>query len=147
VRIPRPRPTLDDYYLQILEVLAERSTCKRRAVGAIITDERGRILGTGYNGVPRNVVHCIEQPCLGVGDKPGDNTRCIAVHAEVNAVLQTRALEDAHTIYVTCTPCFSCAKMIANTSIKRIVVRQPYADLAGERLLKQAGIKVHIIER
>lgn len=138
------RPTRDEYFMSILRAVADRSTCARRKVGAIITTEDGRILATGYNGPPRGFPHCIETPCAGRNDPPGDSRRCVAVHAEVNALLQCWRVDLAHTIYVSCTPCFSCAKMLANTSIKRVVCSEPYADFEGASLLAALGIKIVI---
>lgn len=136
------RQTLDEYHLTLLKHVAGRSTCGRRAVGCIITDEKGHILSTGYNGVPSGFPHCIEEACNGRFDPPGDSSRCLAVHAEQNALLQCSRLDLAHTLYSTCTPCFVCAKMIANTSIQRIVCVQAYADTSGTELLISKGVKI-----
>jgi len=139
------RKTRDEYYLELLTLVAGRSTCGRRAVGAIITTYDGQILSTGYNGVPRRFPHCTEVECPGRHDEAGNTDRCEAVHAEVNAVLQCKRLDLAHTIYVSCTPCFSCAKMLCNTSIQRVVVRGDYADARGKQLFSQANIALEII--
>ena len=136
------RLTIDEYYLEILKLVAERTTCIRRAVGAIITTEKGQVLSTGYNGVPSGMVHCVNQPCEGAMDESGQTDRCQAVHAEQNALLQCRSLEMASTLYVTCTPCFTCAKMIANTSIRKVVAIHAYSDRRGEHLLREAGVTV-----
>src|SRR6266403_2848207 len=132
---PRPwrylmtRPSLDETYLKILPIQAQRSTCARRQVAAIITDARGVVLGTGINGVPINFPHCTNDPCPGAMDKPGNNENCRAVHAEQNAIMQAGdRIEKARTIYCSVTPCFACAKMICNTPIQRVVVSEPYAD-------------------
>ena len=138
------RPSHDEYFMRMLSLVASRATCARRQVGAIIVSEDHQIISTGYNGVPKGLPHCIDKPCLGVGDKKGDTSRCEAVHAELNAILQCRRLDQAHTIYVSCTPCFACAKMIANTSIKRIVAYKHYADVNGESILRRAGIVVEV---
>lgn len=135
----------DAYYVGMLRLVASRSTCSRRSVGAIIVDSFGCVLATGYNGVPRGFPHCIDEPCQGVSDQPGNFDRCEAVHAEANAILQCSALERAHTIYVSVTPCFQCAKMILNTNIKRVIVAERYADPTGYDLLVRGGITV--IER
>lgn len=139
----------DDYYLQMLGLLAQRATCARRSVAAILVDRNHRVLSTGYNGVPRTFPHCKEDGvhCPGALDAAGDTRRCMAVHAEVNAMLQCARLDEARTIYVSCTPCFSCAKMICNTSITRVICLEPYADELGQAALDQAGIKVVIMER
>lgn len=130
----------------MLCLVASRSTCARRAVGCIITDIDGHILSTGYNGVPRGQEHCIDTPCPGAGDKPGDNTKCQAVHAEQNALLQCGDLQRAHDLYVTCTPCFACAKMIANTKIRTVICLEEYADLAGAEILGRAGVAIKVIK-
>lgn len=140
------RLSRDEYYLQMLDLVALRSTCSRRCVGAIIVDSKGRVLSTGYNGVPVGFVHCIDEPCRGACDDPGDSSRCLAVHAEINAMLQCPRINDAYTIYVSCTPCFSCAKMICNTSIKRIVTIEKYSDQEGAIILSEADIEVVVHE-
>ena len=133
-----------DYYLQMLKLVAARSTCIRRAVGAIITDKEGHVLSTGYNGVPRDFDHCIDNPCAGASQEPGNTTLCMAVHAEQNALLQCGDLSRAHTIYCSCTPCFVCAKMIANTNIEVIICEQGYADKRGLMVLLERGLTVEI---
>ncbi len=136
------RPSLDDYFMELLDHVKTRSTCRRRMVGAIITDERGRILATGYNGVPSGTSHCTDNPCEGASDPSGDSSRCLAIHAEQNALLQCRGnLNDARVIYCSLFPCFTCAKMIANTSIKRLVYKEPYADKRGMAILVNSEIR------
>lgn len=144
VPVMTPRLARDQYYLKMLELVSARSTCGRRAVGAIITDVDGHILSTGYNGVPRGVLHCTDLPCLGRHDPRGDSTRCLSVHAEINALLQCSRLDLARVIYVSCTPCFSCAKAICNTEIKRIICCELYADQQGAELLASSGITVEV---
>lgn len=144
------RPSLDQYYLAMVAVVASRSTCPRRDVGAVLVDERGVILGTGYNGVPRGIPHCgeneaaLSSTCLGAGDPKGDTRRCWAVHAEVNAILQCADIEKARTLYCSATPCFQCAKVIANTGIIRVVVREVYTEPepSGFSVLQARGIRV-----
>lgn len=132
----------DQYYLDLVPKVADLSTCVRRKVSAIIVDEKGRILSTGYNGVPSGFPHCIDRPCLGADDPSGDSSRCYAVHAEINALIQCSELRYAHTMYCSCSPCFSCAKAIANTSIKRIVFLEQYADINGLELLEFLGVQM-----
>lgn len=137
------RPKLDSYFVKMLELVATRSTCPRRTVGAVITDKKGVVLATGYNGVPRGIPHCNEgSPCEGHKDPPGDTRRCMAVHAEQNALLQCADLERAHTIYVSAFPCYTCAKMIANTGIRRVVYLEDYTDSQGIVLFLHLGIEV-----
>lgn len=133
-----------EYYLNMLKLVAARSTCARRQVGAIITDRDGHVLSTGYNGVPRDFDHCIDVPCLGASDKPGDTSSCMAVHAEQNALLQCLDLSRAYTIYCSCVPCFVCAKMIANTNIESVVCVEDYADKKGLTVLLDRGCVVEV---
>lgn len=134
------RPRIYTYFMTILEAVSIRSTCPRRAVGAVLVDAKGRILATGYNGVPRGFEHCIDKPCAGSADVAGDTSKCMAIHAEVNAILQCSEIDNATSLYVSCTPCFQCAKIIANTNIKHIFVLQDYVDPAGKQVLQQAEI-------
>lgn len=138
------RPNIDEYYCSMLKIVASRSTCARRAVGAIITDQRNRVMSMGYNGVPRGLSHCTDEPCAGTWDPPGDSSRCLAVHAEINAMVQCTDLWRARTIYVSATPCFSCAKAIVNTLIERVVCLEEYSEAHGQRLLKLAGVKIFV---
>lgn len=131
----------------MLKLVANRSTCIRRKVGAIITDKEGHVLSTGYNGVPKNFDHCIDVPCLGATDKSGDTSQCMAVHAEQNALLQCSDLSRASVMYASCTPCFVCAKMIVNTNIGAIICIEEYADKSGLTVLLEAGCAVQIAGR
>jgi dCMP deaminase len=134
------RPEIDEYFIQMLHLVGSRSTCGRRATAAIITDLRGHVLATGYNGVPRGFRHCRgDFPCEGLHDAPGDTHRCLAVHAEINAIIQCSRLEDARIIYTSCAPCFDCAKVIANTRIETVICLEPYTP-AGASVLNNAGI-------
>ncbi len=143
------RPSRDAYYLEMVAVAAKRSTCPRRAVGAILVDGRGVVLGVGHNGVSRGFTHCSENQlppnvCQGALDPKGDTHRCWAVHAEVNAILQCADVDRAHTLYCSATPCFACAKIIANTSITRVVVAEVYDEPqpSGLAVLLARGIAV-----
>lgn len=139
----------DQYFLSLLPGVAARSTCVRRTVGAIIVDENFRVMSMGFNGVPKGFPHCTRELnehappesvlCKGADDPKGDTRRCMAVHAELNALLTCADLRHAHTMYVSTTPCHSCALAIANTSIKRIVCCEVYADDA-RHILEAAHI-------
>ncbi len=137
-----PRLSHDEYYLRILREVTQRSTCGRRAVGAILVDRGHHILSTGYNGVPRGWPHCTEEPCDGRYDKPGDTSRCHAVHAEANALLQCYRLDMAWKLYVSCTPCFECTKILLNTNIQEIVTTELYADERGARMWRKRGAQL-----
>jgi dCMP deaminase len=141
-----PRLTHDEYFIAMLKLVSARSTCARRSVGALIVDEGNRLLSTGYNGVPAGFVHCSMIPCDGANDAPGDTSRCLAIHAEVNAILQCAFnLPRAHKLYVTCAPCFQCAKLITNTSIQEVIALEPYSDSRGAQIFEQAGINFRVV--
>jgi dCMP deaminase len=127
---------------------AERSTCLRRQVGAVIVHEK-HIIATGYNGAPKGIPHCEEKGgCLRQQLKVPSGERhelCRALHAEQNAIIQAATLGhsiEGASIYITNQPCVICAKMIINAGIKRIVVDDGYPDELAVDLLKEAGIVV-----
>jgi dCMP deaminase len=111
-------------------------------VGCVIVNEHGHIKATGYNGVPRNFPHCTDTPCGGQNAQSSKGLNsCMATHAEQNALLQCNDVMDIHTIYVTTSPCITCSKLIANTSCKRVVYSEEYADTTGIDMLKKLGIE------
>jgi dCMP deaminase len=114
------RPSLEDTMMDIAGVLAQRATCQKLKVGAVITDIDGRIIGSGYNGVPKGLRHCTDHACPGVGAPKGADL-CEAVHAEANALLNCREIHHAYSIYVTHVPCMRCIKTLLNTPIQEIV--------------------------
>lgn len=141
------RPSWDEYFLEILQVVKKRSTCLRRQVGAIIVQDK-RITATGYNGAPTGVAHCGEVGCLReqMGIPSGERHElCRGIHAEQNAIIQSAVhgvgIKDA-TIYITHSPCILCAKMLINAGIKRIVYTGEYPDTLSMELLKEAKIQV-----
>ncbi len=139
------RIPLDEYFLKIAAVVAERSTCRRHNVGAVAVRDK-RILTTGYNGAPSGAKDCLELGCLRNEKNIPSGTRheiCRAIHAEQNAIIQGSlhgvSLEGS-TIYCTHTPCVLCAKMLVNAKIKRYVSYSEYADDSFIELFKEAGI-------
>ncbi len=137
------RESFDDYMLRITEVVSSRATCPRRQVGCVIVDKNKHIIATGYNGVPKGYPHCTDKPCGGQDSESGKNLNaCMATHAEQNALLQCRDVNSIDTIYITTSPCITCAKLIANTSCKRIVCSSMYNDMDALSLLSELGITV-----
>lgn len=121
------RMTKDQYFMKMALLTSEMSTCPRRKVGCIIVNKNKHIIATGYNGVPKGFPHCIDKPCGGENFKSGEGlSKCMATHAEQNALLQCPNTMDIDTIYVTASPCETCSKLIANTSCKRIVFLEFY---------------------
>jgi len=133
--------------MELALVVAKRSTCLRQKVGAIIVKDK-RILATGYNGAPSGMAHCLDIGCLREKMKIPSGERqelCRGLHAEQNAIIQAAkfgiSIEGA-TMYTTHCPCITCAKMIINAGINKVVYGKEYADKRGLELLKEAGIEV-----
>jgi dCMP deaminase len=147
-----PRPTWDEYFLQVAELVAKRSTCLRRRVGAVIVKDR-RILATGYNGAPSGLTHCIDIGCLREKLKIPSGERhelCRALHAEQNVILQAVVHHidiSNSSLYATNQPCIICAKMLINAGVRKIIVSGGYPDKMAERFLKEAKVKVRIINQ
>jgi dCMP deaminase len=146
------RPDIDEYFLKIASVVAERSTCRRHHVGAVAVKDK-HILATGYNGAAAGLKDCLELGCLRDERSIPSGTRheiCRGIHAEQNAIIQASlhgvSLEGA-TLYVTHTPCILCAKMLVNARIKRFVTFGRYADDAFLELFSEAGVKFEVRER
>ena len=142
-----PRPSWDEYFMEITKLVATRSTCLRRKVGAIFVRDK-RILTTGYNGAPEGLRHCEEVGCLREKLKIPSGERhelCRGVHAEQNAIVQAAIsgvnLEGA-TLYSTTYPCILCSKLIINARIKRVVYLEGYPDQLAKEMLEEAGIVV-----
>jgi dCMP deaminase len=113
--------------MAIAFAIAERSTCLRRKVGAVATDQHGRILAVAHNGSPKDYPHCIDTPCAGAMAPSGTGLDiCEAVHAEMNLLSFCPDNMRIDTIYVTTSPCIICIKSIANTSCRRIVFAELY---------------------
>ena len=137
--------------MDIARLVARRSTCLRRQVGAVLVKDKN-ILATGYNGTPKGITHCSETGCLREQLKVPSGQRhelCRGLHAEQNAIIQAAmhgvSIRDA-TLYCTTFPCIICAKMIINAGIGTIYYKYPYADSTSEKMLKDAGIDVIAFE-
>ena len=147
------RPSWDEYFMQMAELTAKRSTCLRRNVGAIIVKDK-HIIATGYNGAPKGLPHCEELGgCLRqklVVPSGERHELCRALHAEQNAIIQAATLGqsiEGATIYVTHQPCIICAKMIINAGISRIVVRSGYPDKMAEDMAREANLRIEMLAR
>ena len=151
------RPTKDQWGLALAAVTATRSTCLRRHVGCVLTDKRGHILSTGYNGVAAGQAHCSEErslpifrgkaqaiylpnACPSASAPSGTNLDgCKAIHAEQNALIQCRDVWAIDTCYVTASPCVTCVKMLLNTSCQRIVFSEEYPHSEARTMWENAG--------
>jgi len=150
----RIRPKWEEYFLKMAFLVAERSTCLRHHVGAIIVKDR-HVLTTGYNGAARKTDDCLKLGCLRnqLNIKSGERHEiCRAIHAEQNAIIQAGVHGvniDGGTLYCTHNPCIICAKMIVNAGIKKIVTCDEYPDNFNLvlDLFKQAGVKIKKVGR
>lgn len=145
------RPSWDEYFLGIAELVSKRSTCLRRRVGAVLVRDK-RILATGYNGAPSRIRHCDEIGCIRekLNIPSGERHElCRGLHGEQNAFLQAAlygtSLKEA-TLYSTTQPCIICAKMIINAGIKEIVIKGDYPDRMSKDILREAKVKVRIVK-
>ena len=133
------RKSWDQYFLDIAQQVAERATCNRRHVGAVIVRNH-RILATGYNGSIAGLQHCDE-----IGHLMEANHCVRTVHGEANALCQAARYGiavDGADIYITDSPCWRCFQLIANAGIKRIIYRTFYRDLQIFEAAQQLGIEL-----
>lgn len=147
------RISWDEYFMQMAELTARRSTCLRRHVGAVIVRER-HVIATGYNGAPTGIRHCDQRGgCLRerLGVPSGERHElCMALHAEQNAIIQAAAMGhsiEGGTIYITHQPCIICAKMIINAGLREIIVREGYPDEMAKDILTEAGLEIKMLGR
>ena len=148
-KIMHKRPSWDEYFLEVANLVSKRTTCLRRRVGAVLVKDK-KILATGYNGAPSGLKHCIEIGCLRERLKIPSGERhelCRGLHAEQNVILQA-ALYGVSTkdsiLYITNQPCIICAKMLINAGIKGIVTSGDYPDKLARKFLKEAKIKIRV---
>ncbi|MDP3791220.1 MAG: cytidine/deoxycytidylate deaminase family protein [Candidatus Omnitrophota bacterium] len=145
------RPTWDEYFLGIADLVSKRSTCLRRKVGAVLVKDK-RILATGYNGAPREIAHCSETGCIREKLKIPSGERhelCRGLHGEQNSFLQAAlhgtSLKGA-TLYCTTQPCIICAKMIINAGIREVIIKGDYPDKMARKFLDEAKVKVRVVK-
>ena len=142
------RPTWDQYFMTITRQVAERSTCLRAKVGAVIVRDRS-ILATGYNGAPAGMPHCLDVGCLLYESRTPDGEveqNCWrTIHAEINAIAQAArngaTIRDAD-IYVTHTPCIHCLKVLINTGIRRVYYGREYKLHTVRDLMNHASVEL-----
>jgi dCMP deaminase len=141
------RPSWDQYFMDITRLVATRSSCLRRQVGALLVKDRN-ILATGYNGVPSGISHCDMSGCLRERLKVPSGERhelCRGLHAEQNAIIQAAKHGtniDGATLYCTTMPCIICTKMIINAGIKKVIYGEGYADDLAREMIAEAAIEV-----
>ncbi|WP_408955452.1 deoxycytidylate deaminase [Natroniella sp. ANB-PHB2] len=145
------RPSWDEYFMEMTQVITKRSTCLRRKVGALIVKDK-RVLATGYNGAPSGLQHCQEVGCLREKKEVPSGERhelCRGLHAEQNAIIQAAlhgiSIEGA-ILYCTHQPCILCTKMIINAGIDQIIFKGGYPDRLALEMTEEAGIKLQEVE-
>ena len=143
------RPSWDEYFMDIARLVARRSTCLRRQVGAVMVKEKN-ILATGYNGTPSGITHCAETGCLREQLKVPSGERhelCRGLHAEQNAIIQAARhgvnIAGA-TLYCTNSPCIICTKMLINAGIQQVIYLDGYPDNLSLDMLRESGITVEV---
>lgn len=145
------RPSWDEYFMDITRRVATRSTCLRRAVGAILVHDK-RIIASGYNGGPSGLAHCLDIGCLRekLGIPSGQQHElCRGIHAEQNAIIQAARYGmsiEGSVLYCTTQPCTQCTKMLINAGITEIVYAEGYPDDLARELLEESGIIVRRFE-
>lgn len=145
-----PRLAWPEYFMNIAHLVAERSTCLRRRVGAVAVKDK-RILATGYNGAPSHTPHCLDVGCLRDELKIPSGERhelCRGLHAEQNVIIQcaVHGISMAgSTIYCTHQPCLICSKMLINCEVRAIWFATGYPDPMALSLLKNAGVDVGVL--
>lgn len=141
------RPSWDQYFMDITRLVATRSTCLRRQVGAVLVKGRN-ILASGYNGVPSGITHCDADGCLRARLNVPSGERhelCRGLHAEQNAIIQAARHGvniDGATLYCTTMPCIICTKMIINAGINKVIYAEGYADELAREMINEAAIEV-----
>jgi dCMP deaminase len=147
----RVRPDWDTYFMDMAKLASRRSSCLRRAVGAVLVKDR-RLLATGYNGVPSGVTHCEVTGCLREKLSVPSGERhelCRGLHAEQNAIIQAAfhgvSIREA-VLYCTNLPCIICAKMLINAGIRRIVYLEGYTDALTGEMLREVGMELVRLE-
>jgi dCMP deaminase len=142
-----PRMPWTHYFMSITRLVAERSTCLRRKVGAVAVKDK-RILATGYNGAPRNMRDCLETGCLRerLGVPSGQRHElCRGLHAEQNVIIQAAVhgirLEGS-AVYCTHQPCLICTKMLLNCGVRSVSYLAPSPDPVAEAMFAEAGVEL-----
>lgn len=140
------RPSWDEYFMDITRLVARRSTCLRRQVGAVLVKQKN-ILATGYNGTPTGITHCDVTGCLREQLQVPSGERhelCRGLHAEQNAIIQAARhgvnIADS-TLYCTNSPCIICTKMLINAGIRKVFYLEGYSDQLSMQMLGEAGIE------
>jgi len=146
------RLSWNQYFLMITRQVAERSTCTRAKVGAVIVRDKS-ILATGYNGAPSGMPHCFDVGCLVYRSQTPSGEieeNCWrTIHAEINAIAQAArngaAIRDA-SVYITHSPCIHCLKTLVNTGIKNVYYEKPYKLATLDEILRYTDVRLEQVD-
>ena len=144
------RPSWDEYFLEMTQLVSKRSTCLRRQIGAVVVQDK-KILATGYNGAPSGLAHCLDIGCLRAKLKIPSGERhelCRGLHAEQNAIIQASlhgVSIKGSSLFLTNHPCIICAKMLINAGIRNIVISEGYPDQMAMDFLREGRVSVKIV--
>ncbi|MFA6338514.1 MAG: cytidine/deoxycytidylate deaminase family protein [Candidatus Paceibacterota bacterium] len=146
------RPSWDEYFMSIVDVVGTRSTCDRGRSGSVLVKDK-RIISTGYVGAPIGCKHCDEdghEMHTVISDDGVKSRHCIrTVHTELNAITQAARFgisTDGATLYCKMVPCYTCAKSIINAGIKRVVAKEDYhASEQSKKRFKESGVKLELL--
>jgi len=136
--------------MEIARLVARRSTCLRRQVGAVLVKDKN-VLATGYNGTPSGISHCGDTQCLREAQQVPSGQRhelCRGLHAEQNAIIQAAKHGvniSGATLYCTNSPCVICSKMIINAGIEKVLYLEGYPDELSRQMLEEAGVEVSLV--
>lgn len=137
------RPNIDQYFINIADVVATRATCDRAHIGAVLVKDK-YIISTGYNGAPHGLAHCDE------AGHEMENGHCVrTTHAEQNAIIQAAvhgSRTAGSTLYSTHSPCKICAKIILNAGILRVVCKELYRDATVGAMFKEAAVEFVVVQ-
>ncbi|MBK9283067.1 MAG: dCMP deaminase family protein [Sphingobacteriaceae bacterium] len=149
------RPSFEEIYMELAQKLADRSHCVKANVGAVLTKDT-RIISLGYNGPPAGTHNCdVEWPETGC-PRDSKGSCSLALHAEQNAILyaaKNNVSMEGATLFVTLSPCISCARVIYTTGIKKVYFKDSYADFKGLKsdegvdFLRRFGVEVIKFEK
>lgn len=141
------RPSWDQYFLNLAEATAQRSTCPSRKVGSVIVNpDTNQVISMGYNGSPRGTAHCGEE-CLTRESGKGWR-KCRAIHAELNAIISAAmngVSTNGATMYLTTTPCVFCSRTLINAGIKKVIAQTFYPQKEAIELLQEGGVDVVVV--
>ncbi len=141
------RPSYDQYFMEMANLVSKRSTCLRRKVGALLVKDK-HILSTGYNGAPKGLKHCSEVGCLREKMNIPHGERhelCRGLHAEQNAIIQAAVFGvsiKGSMLYCTSTPCVVCVKMLINAGVSEIIYSGDYPDDLAKQMLRESSLKI-----